>query len=131
MFRDLTAELLRSGHAVRFQADGRSMLPGISPGAVLEVEPVESDTCRAGQILLFQSDGGRVLAHRLVRIETTNDGDRRYITRGDNCFEEDPVWGDDALLGVVIRVNGQHPPRRPSFWSWMIYRIQARLDRAK
>lgn len=107
------------------------MLPGILPGAVLEVAPVESAACRVGQILLFQSGGGRVLAHRLERIEAMEGGGRRYVTRGDNCVEPDPAWGDEALLGVVTRVNGQAPPNRPSLWDRLFHRIRRRLTRGE
>ncbi len=73
VFSDVSAELLRRGARVRFRATGRSMQPTILEGEAITVEPVAPAAVTRGDILLYRWERG-VIAHRVIRIERTNDG---------------------------------------------------------
>ena len=65
-FHDLAGQILDSGHRLRFQASGRSMLPFIQDGDILEVAPLSGKHVRSGEVLLVETDDGEWLAHRVV-----------------------------------------------------------------
>lgn len=84
-FARLAQDLAASGISFRFQAKGRSMVPLIQDGDVLQVEPIGSYKLRIGDIVLFRKDG-EFKAHRIVR---KKGGD--FITRGDAGMHTDDV----------------------------------------
>lgn len=63
----------------------RSMEPGLPPGTLLVVRPVGADALHVGDVVTYQLASGKpdVVTHRIVRVEASSDGTRRYITRGD------------------------------------------------
>src|SRR5437667_205988 len=77
IFGQLVRDLEESGFGFRFQARGRSMLPTIRDGEILQVERVDPATLRVGDIVLFRS-GGEFKAHRVIRNRK-----ECFLTRGD------------------------------------------------
>ncbi len=63
----------------------RSMEPGLPPGTLLVVRPVAEDSLHVGDVVTYQLHSGKpeVVTHRIVRVEASSDGTKRYITRGD------------------------------------------------
>lgn len=68
-------------------------------GEVVEVFPARAGDLRVGDVVAFVGDDGRVVAHRLIRVEPG----LRFITRRDAPGAPDPMWGPNALVGVVSR----------------------------
>jgi signal peptidase I len=68
LFFDLTSEVLRNGHRMRFRAEGKSMHPTIRDGEAITVEPVTPFDVKTGDIILYRSGRG-VKAHRVLAIE--------------------------------------------------------------
>lgn len=77
-FGELADELVANGLGFRFQARGRSMLPTIQDGEILDVRPVKWTSVKVGDIVLFR-DGTEFTAHRVLRRK--ND---LIVTRGDS-----------------------------------------------
>ncbi len=104
-FRALAYDLLRAGHSLRFQAQGRSMLPTIQDGDILQVAPVQPQQLRRGDIVLVdlqQGGAGKVRAHRLVRKDLVGD---QFVTQGDASLEPDsPVRATQIMGRVMARV---------------------------
>ena|SRR5579884_664822 len=96
IFEELTSELLASGHGVRFQARGRSMVPAIQDGEVLHVRPLCQNKLRTGDIVLFGASE-QFKAHRIISMR----GDR-LLTRGDAGHDADEAIRRDQVLGIVI-----------------------------
>jgi phage repressor protein C with HTH and peptisase S24 domain len=63
LFTAVSAELLRNGYGIRFEARGSSMFPTINDGESVTVEPIGARDVRRGDILLY--NGSRLI--RLVR----------------------------------------------------------------
>ncbi len=63
----------------------RSMEPGLPPGTLLVVRPAAQDSLHVGDVVTYQLHPGKpdVVTHRIVRVEASSDGTKRYITRGD------------------------------------------------
>jgi hypothetical protein len=126
-------ELLRErGEAQWLPVTGRSMLPLIWPGDEVLVTAVGQPPAR-GHILTFMQDG-QLTSHRLLRaIEV--DGQRRYITKGDNQWQPDPPIDAVAVVGRVVAVRrGERVwEGNGRFWRWsnryltVLMGFQARL----
>jgi hypothetical protein len=103
-FAALTAELMAEGDGLRFRAHGRSMKPFIRDGDVLVIARIAPAELRTGDVALFRSRGGSVLAHRVCR--SVGRGEKtRWTTRGDALFMLDSSFGPDRLLGRVVTVE--------------------------
>jgi len=83
------------------RAYGRSMWPFVPPGTELEVEPLGGRLPEVGEIAVGVR-AGRVVAHRVVRVEGTGAG-ARVVTRGDAHDAEDAPWSPAELVGVARR----------------------------
>ena len=63
-----------------------SMAPNFPPGTFLVVKPVDFAELRYGDVVTFQMYSGRpdVETHRIVGFAATQEGEKTFITRGDN-----------------------------------------------
>jgi hypothetical protein len=124
--RSLAADILRSGGSVRLQALGTSMLPSIWPGDLLVIKSNPGEHVTIGDIALVVGEG-RFFVHRVVG-QGEEQGQVRWITRGDALSEDDPSVRATELLGRVslIHRNGRVmiPSRKPSLLQlalgWML-----------
>lgn len=96
---DLAGEILRSGGAFSFRANGSSMYPFLPNGTILTVIPVHSHDLGVGDIVLYRI-ADRLIVHRIVNRATF--GNRTFFgIRGDNCTgSPHRVTGSD-VLGLV------------------------------
>ncbi len=97
-FEQLSRGLLASGHQIRFQARGRSMLPVIRDGETLRVEGVAAKRLRVGDIVVTKTAHG-LRAHRLIFKDLARDC---FLTRGDAGQESDPPIQAQQILGRVV-----------------------------
>lgn len=105
LFRALSEALLGRGYSVRFRATGRSMFPAIADGDIVEVSPQEDNS--TGDVVLLANDE-RLLAHRIVDAQ-----DRKIVTRGDSCSENDQSHTPATVLGrvsAVVTTTGERAP---------------------
>jgi len=107
-FADLVRGLAASGISFRFQAQGRSMLPVIEDGQVLQIEPVGQNRLRPGDIVLFKKDG-EFKAHRILR----NEGGL-FATRGDAGMHIDVEVAHEQIIGRVVAKECARTGRRAS-----------------
>lgn len=75
-------------------------------GDLIFVRPADTDKLKVGDIIAF-TQGKSVVTHRIVRMETTEQGARVFITKGDanNAEDTSPV-SPEAVLG---RYSGRIP----------------------
>jgi len=84
------------GGTIYFEFYGSSMLPTLKPGDRLLV--VCGGVVRAGDIVVFQSDGKLHIAHRVVSVISLG-----IITRGDNANADDlRILQPDEITGKVV-----------------------------
>jgi hypothetical protein len=91
--------VMDGGRVSHVRAYGRSMWPFVPPGTTLEVSPLDGRHPRVGEIVVGVRHG-RVIAHRVVRIEDPCSG-LLVVTRGDAFDVDDAPWRPEELLGVV------------------------------
>ena len=78
------------------------MLPAISPGDTLVIEPARSESVGKGNIVLFRRDG-RLFAH-WVSGKSGSASDFQIVTQGDGMPNPDPPVSSSQLLGKVCFV---------------------------
>lgn len=78
-----------------------SMAPGYPPGTFIVVKPTAFEELRTGDVITYQLESGRpeVVTHRITGVSATQQGERTYITKGDNNSAEDPA----PVLEVQVR----------------------------
>jgi len=103
-FVDISTELLRHGYTVRFRAPGNSMLPTISNGELITVEPVSPCDLRRRDIVLYRFKR-RVIAHRVVQIRRIEGEAPCFILRGDASIACDYPVETHQVLGKVTSVK--------------------------
>ncbi len=77
---------------------GRSMYPSLKNGMRVEVQPVEYDELRMGDLLVFNNGSG-IICHRLLR-----KSQRLCFLKGDTNLHADPPVLWNRVIGRVTRV---------------------------
>jgi signal peptidase len=96
-----------------------SMKPGLPPGTLIIVQPVDPGELRIGDVATYQIHSGEpdVITHRILSISATITGDRSFTFKGDNNRSADPeqiepgqvqgkVWYSLPLLGHINSAVG-------------------------
>jgi signal peptidase len=110
-FASLSFELLERGAAVRFAAHGSSMWPFIRGGDVLVVRPVEVEALRVGDVVLYRTGGGGLMAHRMIR-RAVRGGQTGLLIRGDGSAGPGDWVRPEQVLGRVTTVERGERMRR-------------------
>lgn len=78
-----------------------SMAPAYPPGTFLVVRPVPFGELGVGDVITYQIESARpdVITHRIVAVSPNQQGERTFITKGDNNSVED----EKPVLEVQIR----------------------------
>lgn len=96
-----------------------SMEPSLPPGTLIIVKPIDPADIVIGDAITYQITSGEhaVITHRVIAIETSTDGSRTFILKGDNNSDADPdpilplqvqgkVWYSVPYLGWVNNLFG-------------------------
>jgi signal peptidase I len=103
-FVELAGEILRQGGSFQFRAHGSSMAPFVRDGDLLTVEPAGAAALEIGDVALYRTRQGRIVAHRLVG-RAMQGGELLLETRGDARLASDRPAPRDCVLGRVVRVR--------------------------
>lgn len=103
-----------------FSTSGNSMFPFIRWDDKILVKKMSPEKMRVRDIILFQSNEGTKVCHRIVKIEDKG-GALWFQTKGDRSNFCDPLISHQAILGKVIaikrkkRLVGHHPEKWYSY----------------
>ncbi len=63
-----------------------SMEPGLPPGTLVVVKPIETNEIAMGDVITYQIESGKpgVITHRITGITNSSDGSRTFTLQGDN-----------------------------------------------
>ena len=79
-----------------------SMEPKIMPGDIVLVEKISSDRVNVGDIVMYFSEDGINITHRVIE-ETTQSGVTQFVLKGDNNPSADPKSvSSEQIKGRVI-----------------------------
>jgi len=104
-FRELSTEILKKGHVLRFQAWGISMHPFIKHGDIIKIKPVEPEKLKAGDVIFYSVKERGFIAHRLIKKTKGRRGEPLFVTKGDSCPEFDGTISPSQVLGKVISIE--------------------------
>ncbi|ALG86961.1 hypothetical protein ACH46_15975 [Gordonia phthalatica] len=82
-----------------------SMEPAYPPGTVIVVRPTPGAELAAGDVITFQPKSGdpAVVTHRIVSIFLDDQGQRRFITKGDaNTVQDETQLIDPQIRGRLL-----------------------------
>jgi len=80
-----------------------SMEPGLPPGTLIVVKPIEPEKIAVGDVITYQIESGKagVITHRVIGITNSSDGSRTFTLKGDN---NDVA---DELQVLPVQVQGK------------------------
>jgi len=105
---------------VTLRVSGTAMRPELNDGDLVTVEPVNAQSVRAGDIVLYQSLWDTALIHRIVRFEQRSGG-RFVVTRADASATPDVPVPIHHIMGRVAAIdrNGERVDvKRPDSGLW-------------
>lgn len=103
-YAELVKQRLRRDGSVDIPSSGISMFPLIRTGDLCRFVPIGGNVLKPGAVVLFADREGRLIGHRLIRIEG-GAGRRLYIMKGDaNRLPDDAVEAD-RLLGILDSIT--------------------------
>ncbi|WP_010203888.1 signal peptidase I [Salinibacterium sp. PAMC 21357] len=78
-----------------------SMEPGLPPGTLIVVKPIETNDIARGDVITYQIESGKpgVITHRVTAITISSDGTRTFTLKGDN----NDVADDLQVLPVQVQ----------------------------
>ena len=134
-FESLAVSILREGQNLRFRARGASMHPFIQDGDLVEVQPVEANSVRRGDVVFCRLPDNRLVVHRVIRA-----GQGYFLTQGDALPHPDGRVPAENVLGRVdivlrrgkpLRLNSAGMKMLARGWRWMaiLRQVPARLSR--
>ena len=94
-FGDLADGLIASRLGFRFQARGRSMVPVIQDGEVLQVRRANATELKVGDIVLFR-ENTKFKAHRIISKQKDH-----FVTRGDAGRDADAAIRKGQIVGKI------------------------------
>jgi signal peptidase I len=101
----LFEECLNSGLDLRVRVTGKSMSPFLRGGEMLTIKKVPPHTLRKGDLILFLTDNGSPVLHRIIRFRQSPGNARVFHTKGDALYGFDEPVHEAAVLGKVLRVE--------------------------
>lgn len=120
----LIKEVIKKQGWVELPAEGTSMYPLIKQGDICRFVPCEAMKLKKGEIILFHTLSGSLVAHRLLSVESINE-QVTYLLKGDTNFGADEPVGQEQLIGKLTSIHkGKYRIKLPSLsvhvWSQMI-----------
>lgn len=129
---ELVKRRMQRDGAVSIPSSGISMFPLIRTGDVCRFVPIGGNLLKPGAVVLFSDREGRLIGHRLLRIEK-EPGGTRYIMKGDANLFPDEAVESDRLLGVLESITryGRHGKPRTTradgpagkLWGTLVRRV--------
>ncbi|MCM3573751.1 S24/S26 family peptidase [Mesobacillus subterraneus] len=83
-------------------SDGNSMFPLIQRGDVCRFNPCSPGSLVKGDIILFHTDQGQLIAHRFIGMETN-----RYLFKGDTNLGYDLPATPEQIIGKLTTIKKQ------------------------
>lgn len=100
-FGKLSAEVLRMGKSIRFEARGTSMQPILRDGDILVVAPLAAGWAKLGDVVLCQVTDEKLFIHRVIQRRTAGEG-IQYLVKGDHVPAPDAWISGDQVYGRVV-----------------------------
>lgn len=104
-FKLLKIALKKDG-CLELPASGNSMFPFIKQGNICSFAPFEPSSLKKGNVILFYSTAGQLIAHRFIKIKIENN-QKLFLFKGDTNIGFDPLIREEHILGKLVMVQNQ------------------------
>ncbi len=102
---EIAQDMLREGYGVQLKTRGDSMVPLIRSGSLIQVEPVQPDGLRWGEVVVYRT-GEALVAHRLVGKQGQGQS-LRLLSKGDAfSWQAREEVEPEQVVGRVTAVRG-------------------------
>jgi signal peptidase I len=125
----LLQNTIRKDGWIELPSFGNSMYPFINQGNLCRFVHCQTAYLRKGDVILFYTQTGQLIAHRLVSIQIVNN-QRIFQFKGDTNLGFDELIGEDQILGKLVSVQKKHRKLTPEgrlakFWGGIILTFPA------
>jgi signal peptidase I len=100
----LMKRAIHANGSIEIAAQGSSMFPFIREGNICRFRLAEKKSFSKGDIILFRSDNGHLIAHRLLSV-IHRDEECLYSCRGDTNVGYDKLIRFEQVLGVLYSIR--------------------------
>jgi signal peptidase I len=108
---EMTFSLLKSAINrdgwLNLPAYGDSMFPYIQQGDLCRFTPCNPAFIRKGDVILFSSDSGQLIAHRFVQKKTIKNK-QLFVFKGDTNLGFDQPVEQERILGRLVSIEKQN-----------------------
>lgn len=105
IFKELSTEILKNKHILRFEARGGSMRPFIKDRDIIKVKTIAPESLKPGDIVFFSSADDKLTAHRIIKIRKDKKNSLSFLTKGDACTDYDRAILPSKILGKIISIE--------------------------
>lgn len=109
------SHVVRKNGWIDLPAQGSSMFPFIRHGDLCRFVPCEEAQLRAGDIVLYHSVSGQLVAHRLHLIRTDRKAPALFVCKGDTNLGPDQPIRYDQIIGKLQFVQKAKSARH-TYW---------------
>lgn len=96
----LIKKVMGKSGSIDIPADGNSMFPFIKKGNICTFEVVDPNLLKKGDIALFESSSGLLVAHRFIQAKSVAEK-QYYIFKGDTNLGSDIPVQKDRIIGKL------------------------------
>jgi signal peptidase I len=100
----LLIRVMRRRGWIELPARGTSMYPFIQKGDICRFIVTKAESIKKGDILLFRTSSGNLVAHRFCRMVTRNQ-QLHYLCKGDTNLKHDEAISLDQMIGKLTRIE--------------------------
>ncbi len=107
-FLQLITQVMEKRGWIELPAQGTSMYPFIRKGDICRFVSTEAANIKKGDIILFRTPHGGLVAHRFCRW-VTRDRQQQYLCKGDSNLAHDEAIALDQMIGKMTWIlrNGR------------------------
>ena len=88
-------------------ASGNSMFPYIQKGNLCRFVACKPFLFKKGDVILYYSQTGQLIAHRFVR-STTEKNQSLFLLKGDTNLGYDQLIEENRIIGKLVTIQKQH-----------------------
>jgi len=101
----LFEDILNKGLNLRVRVTGMSMVPFLKGEEILTIRQMPCSSLRKGDLILFRNTYDMPVLHRIIQKRKGDDGNFRFLTKGDSLMAFDEEIYGGSVLGKVLRIE--------------------------
>ncbi len=100
---------------------GMSMYPYIKKGNICRFVQFDEMYVKKGDILLFHSSSGQLIAHRLLSVQKQDDCQKQFILKGDTNLCPDEPINKNQIIGKLVTIENTKRKKYTSDFSSILW----------